>query len=146
MYRVPLLFTPTPNAAKRVLEFFTAQINNDHSRKANMNAAPPLCGMVRRTRRLRLHDGKSRVYRTADGVTFLGWRILPDRRRLARRNVISFRRRILALQRQYERGEIEWKDVAARLQAWNAHASHGDTWALRQQIFSQHPFSRMPPE
>jgi hypothetical protein len=26
------LFTPTPKAAKRVLEFFTAQVNNDHTR------------------------------------------------------------------------------------------------------------------
>lgn len=33
------LFTPTPKAAKRVLEFFTAQINNDHTRKAYLNAA-----------------------------------------------------------------------------------------------------------
>src|SRR6516165_8523300 len=33
------LFTPTPKAAKRVLEFFTAQINNDHTRKAYQNAA-----------------------------------------------------------------------------------------------------------
>lgn len=32
------LFTPTPSAAKRVLEFFTAQINNDHTRKAYLNA------------------------------------------------------------------------------------------------------------
>jgi site-specific recombinase XerD len=32
------LFTPTLRAAKRVLEFFTAQINNDHTRKAYMNA------------------------------------------------------------------------------------------------------------
>jgi site-specific recombinase XerD len=31
-------FTPTPKAAKRVLEFFTAQINNDHTRRAYMNA------------------------------------------------------------------------------------------------------------
>jgi site-specific recombinase XerD len=31
------LFTPTPKAAKRVLEFFTAQINNDHTRKAYLN-------------------------------------------------------------------------------------------------------------
>jgi integrase/recombinase XerD len=33
------LFTPTPQAAKRVREFFTTQINNDHTRKAYMNAA-----------------------------------------------------------------------------------------------------------
>src|ERR1700692_4189089 len=32
------LFTPTPKAAKRVLEFFTAQINNNHTRKAYLNA------------------------------------------------------------------------------------------------------------
>lgn len=31
------IFTPTPKAAKRVLEFFTAQINNDHTRKAYLN-------------------------------------------------------------------------------------------------------------
>ena len=32
------LFAPTPKAAKRTLEFFTAQINNDHTRKAYLNA------------------------------------------------------------------------------------------------------------
>ena len=32
------LFTPTPKAAKRVLEFFTAQINADHTRKVYLNA------------------------------------------------------------------------------------------------------------
>src|SRR6202011_1574435 len=32
------LFTPTPKAAQRVLEFFTAQINNDHTRRAYVNA------------------------------------------------------------------------------------------------------------
>ena len=33
------LYAPTPRAARRVLEFFTAQINNDHTRKAYLNAA-----------------------------------------------------------------------------------------------------------
>jgi hypothetical protein len=32
------LFTPTPKAAKRVLEFFTAQVNNPHTRRAYLNA------------------------------------------------------------------------------------------------------------
>ena len=32
------LFTPTPKATERVLEFFTTQINNDHTRKAYLNA------------------------------------------------------------------------------------------------------------
>ena len=32
------LFTPAPKAAKRVLEFFTTQVNNDNTRKAYLNA------------------------------------------------------------------------------------------------------------
>jgi site-specific recombinase XerD len=32
------IFAPTPKAAKRVVEFFTAQINNDHTRKSYLNA------------------------------------------------------------------------------------------------------------
>ena len=32
------LYAPTPQAAKRVLEFFIAQINNDHIRQACLNA------------------------------------------------------------------------------------------------------------
>ena len=32
------IFAPTLKAARRTLEFFTAQINNDHTRKAYLNA------------------------------------------------------------------------------------------------------------
>ena len=34
----PALFTPTPKAARRVFEFFTTQISNDHTRRAYLNA------------------------------------------------------------------------------------------------------------
>jgi retron-type reverse transcriptase len=65
--------------------------------------------------RLELHEGKSRVYRCADGVTFLGWRLFPGRARLPRRNVVRMRRRILA---------------------WLGHAAFGDTWKLRRKLFA----------
>ena len=32
------LFTPTPRAVRRFVEFFTDQINNDHTRRAYVNA------------------------------------------------------------------------------------------------------------
>jgi|GEM_PF-2621988 len=38
LHQVPTRFTPTPAAAKRLLEFFTTQINNDHAHKAYLNA------------------------------------------------------------------------------------------------------------
>ena len=92
--------------------------------------------------RLRMHPGKSRIYRTRDGVTFLGWRIFPDRTRLVRGNVVRFRRRLRAMQRAYGTGEAKWEDIQPRVQAWNAHAAHGDTWRLRESVFERSSFQR----
>ena len=44
------LFTPTPQAAKRMLEFFTAQINNPHTRRAYLNAARRFAAWCRQHR------------------------------------------------------------------------------------------------
>jgi hypothetical protein len=92
--------------------------------------------------RLTLHPRKSRVYRAAEGVTFLGWRIFPDRTRLVRGNVVRFRRRLREMREAFGRGEISWEEIKPRVQAWIAHASHGDTWRLREQVFGQCPFVR----
>ncbi len=35
---LPALFAPTQRAARRVVEFFTAHVNNDHTRRAYLNA------------------------------------------------------------------------------------------------------------
>ncbi len=87
--------------------------------------------------RLRLggHEGKSRVYRTCDGVTFLGWRITPSGgMRLKRSNVVGMRRRLRALV-SGDRAVLR-----ARVQAWIGHARHGRTWRLREQLFAEFPF------
>lgn len=85
--------------------------------------------------RLRLHEGKSRVYCCAEGVTFLGWRLLPQQMRLARGNVVRMRRRLKAMAGQYHRGLLSFADVDARVQAWLGHASFGDTWRIRESLF-----------
>ena len=90
--------------------------------------------------RVNLHPGKTRDYRTQDGVTFLGWRLFPDRSRLVRPNVQRFRARMRALQRDYNAGCLDWDDVNSVVQSWIAHAAHGDTWRLRQQLFHQFSF------
>jgi hypothetical protein len=92
--------------------------------------------------RLRLHDGKSRIYRSADGISFLGWRLFPDHRRLLKSNVVRFGRRMRALQELYAGKQTGWEEVAACVRAWDAHAAHGDTWKLREAIFARFPFLR----
>jgi len=101
------------------------QLNEKRERIAEF-----LCGL-----RLRIHPGKSRVYRTSDGITFLGWRIFPERTRLVRENVVRFRRRLETIRESYNEGRIGLAEVRQRIRAWIAHAAFGNTWKLRQQIF-----------
>ena len=91
--------------------------------------------------RLDLNAGKSRTYRVADGVTFLGWRIFPNRIRLVRPNVIRFRRRMRGMQSRYASGGMIWKEVEQRIRAWLAHAAHGDTWKLREHLLKEFSFT-----
>ena len=90
--------------------------------------------------RLLMHPAKSRVYQTAEGFTFLGWRIFPTHTRLVQPNVQRFRARLRDLQRDYQAGRIDWDDVSQSVQSWIGHAGHGDTWRLRQRIFDEFPF------
>ena len=92
--------------------------------------------------RLDIHPRKSRLVRTRDGVTFLGWRVFPDHTRLVRGNVVRFRRRMRDLQARWSEGAIEWAGIETRVRAWIAHAAHGDTWRLRQQLLEQFAFRR----
>ena len=90
--------------------------------------------------RLRLHEGKSRVYRTRDGITFLGWRITPRGLRLKRANVVRMRRRLRSMGEEWEAGALEWKELVMRVNSWIGHAGYGATWRLREQMFEEFPF------
>ena len=85
--------------------------------------------------RLTLHPSKSRTYRTADGLTFLGWRLFPGRARLPRRAVVGVTRRLRAIGRRYHNGAIGFDDVRSRVHSWLGHAGFGDTWKLRERLF-----------
>jgi retron-type reverse transcriptase len=90
--------------------------------------------------RLTLHPGKSRIYPCRDGFPFLGFRLFPTHARLARPNVVRFRRRLRRLHADYHAGLIDWETVNQSVRAWIGHAMHGDTWRLREQIFEAFPF------
>lgn len=90
--------------------------------------------------RLTLHPGKSRVYWCRDGFPFLGFQLFPTHARLARPNVVRFRRRLRRLHADYHERLIGKETVNQSVQAWFGHAMHGDTWRLREQIFDAFPF------
>jgi hypothetical protein len=90
--------------------------------------------------RLRLHDDKSVIAPTAQGIGFLGYRVFPTHRLLAKRNVHRFRRRLRRMQDDHANGAIALEDVRARIMSWIGHARQADTWRLRERLLSEHPF------
>ncbi|MBN2527604.1 MAG: hypothetical protein JXR76_14515 [Deltaproteobacteria bacterium] len=42
--------------------------------------------------------------------------------------------------KDYATGNTSWSQIATSLQAWNVHASLGDTWRLRGDIFRKNTF------
>ncbi len=86
--------------------------------------------------RLRLHEGKSRVYHVRDGLTFLGWRLFPDRMRLTRQNVVRARKRLGRAAAAYNCGVLRYEEFQCRLAAWLGHAIHGKTERIRARVLS----------
>lgn len=92
--------------------------------------------------RLKIHPIKSQLFETKVGASFLGFRIFPDTIRVRNSNLHQARRRLNRLQRDYTQDRISREKVSQSIQSWFAHLEHGDTWQLRQQIFTSLAWSR----
>jgi retron-type reverse transcriptase len=86
-------------------------------------------------RRLLLHPRKTMILPTAEPAAFLGYVLLPGRRRLPEDNVRRFRNRLRGMRDRWRAGTIDRAAIAARVRSWIAHVSHADTWRLRHAIF-----------
>jgi hypothetical protein len=90
--------------------------------------------------RLTLHEHKAQIFPVRDGISFLGWRVFPHYKRLRRENVRHAVRRLRQQQLAYARGELSLDDLSASVQAWLAHAAHGETYQLRRRIMGRFVF------
>ncbi len=90
--------------------------------------------------RLKLHPKKSIIFPVRLGVPYLGYKVFPYHRRLCKNNSMEFRRKLRRYRRQYHVGEKGFADISRSVQCWIAHASHADTYRLRDSIFSEVDF------
>ena len=87
--------------------------------------------------RLSPKPGSFQVYPVRHGIEFLGFRVYPDHRRLLAHNVSKARLRLRRLSFLYRQGLVSVREVSASVQAWVAHARHGDTWGLRRSVLRE---------
>jgi retron-type reverse transcriptase len=74
---------------------------------------------------------------TAEGIPFLGFVVYPTHRRLKRRKVIHFRRKLRGQMHSYRAGQTPAQKVSASVLGWINHARYGDTWGLRRAVLRE---------
>jgi RNA-directed DNA polymerase len=84
-----------------------------------------------------LHEGKSQIYNTANGIKFLGFRIFKNHRRLATDNVRRFKKRLKRLGRLLDNGKIGGGRIRDSVRCWVAHSNYANTNGLRMNIFNE---------
>lgn len=86
--------------------------------------------------RLSLHENSAQARPVKDGVSFLGFIVFPDHRRLKPRNGFAYRRRLKGLARRWRQGLLATETLEASLRGWLNHARYGDTQGLRRAVLS----------
>ena len=86
--------------------------------------------------RMTVHPG-AHPKPVTEGVPFLGFITFPTHTRIKNRKAWHFHRKYRKMSRQCRDRELPAEEVTRRAVSWVAHASHGDTWRLRESIFSE---------
>lgn len=95
-----------------------------------------------KTLRLRLHENKSRVFRTTDGIDFLGYRIFPDYVRVRKRVVKRYRKKLKKMAVDYKNGKFGFSEINNSIQSWIGHVKHADSYQLRKELFRNTVFTK----
>ena len=69
-----------------------------------------------------------------EGISFLGFIVYPDRRRLKRRKAVHFRRKLKALAESHAGGQLPIDRLTATVQGWVNHVRYGNTVGLRKAV------------
>jgi hypothetical protein len=85
--------------------------------------------------RLKVHDRKTRLRDTREGLPFLGFVVVRERRRLRGQAVHRAARRMRGQRAGLRSGAADVVAVGRSVRAWVEHAGHGDTSRLRQDLF-----------
>ena len=82
------------------------------------------------------------MFPCGQGIRFLGYRVFPTHRLLARENVRRFRRRMRRMQREFAAERIGFDAIRPRIMSWTGHARHANTYRLRTELFRRMTFQR----
>ena len=96
-------------------------------------------GFLREKLRLSLQPQRLSVTPVAAGVDVLGYVVYPNgSKRVRRRNVVNFRRRLTRLETGHAQGEIPFVHARQSIASWLGLARHASTFRLFRWLFLLH--------
>jgi RNA-directed DNA polymerase len=85
-----------------------------------------------------LHPNKQHILIVGNGVTWLGYRVYPNKyKRIANRNVVRFRNRLKQLNLRYVKKEITLPEAQQIIASWFALSKHANAFHLSKNLFSE---------
>ena len=86
---------------------------------------------------LQLHPDKSKIYNLKNGVSFLGMRVYPHHRRIKKKNVRRFERKLLQLRDDFEEGKVTGEKAVEHFEGWLAYIANANTFKYRRHLVRQ---------
>ncbi len=90
-----------------------------------------------KTLRLEMHKDKSKIYPLYKGVEFLGFKIFYEYKRVRKRNVKHFKKKLNNLLKNYQSDVISKEKFIESINGWFAYIMWGNTYRLRKEIISE---------
>ena len=87
--------------------------------------------------KLKLHPDKSKVHNLNQGVGFLGFRLFEQHRRIKKKNVRRFERKLLKLRYKHNVGKIDREKVVEHFEGWLAYITNANTFKYRKHLVRQ---------
>ena len=85
--------------------------------------------------KLELHPVKRQIFPTSTGVDFVGYAVWRDHKKLRRRNVRRFIRRL----NEFDKLPVITPFAEASLMSWKGYSMHADAYGLTKQLHESHP-------
>ena len=82
--------------------------------------------------KIELHPNKTKIHDLENVVPFLGLRIFPHHKLIAKRNIRKFKNKLSLLMHRYENEEIDYDKIYDTVEGWTAYTKISNSYNIRK--------------
>lgn len=102
-----------------------------------------ICNRLETHLALEANPKKSQIFPLSQGVNAYGYKIWTTHKLVRDQSKRKMKRRIKAMHRKLENGQIELEDVVQAVNSWLGHARHSNSFNLCKKIFEKYEYIKI---